>query len=87
MTTSDITLDLYKKSYPEGLRWDAPVPVYPVFDMLEKTAKEYGDRPAFDFLNFKMTWNDVYEQSLRLARSLQDRGIGKGRTVGIFLPN
>ncbi len=87
MTSCDITPELYQKSYPEGLRWDAEVPIYPVFDMLERTAKDHGDSPAFDFLNFKMTWGEVYEASLRLARSLQDRGIGKGRKVGIFLPN
>lgn len=87
MSATEITPALYQRSYPAGLHWDAPIPEYPVFQMLEKTAKKYPDSPAFDFLGFKMTWGDVYEESLRLARSLQDRGIGKGRTVGIFLPN
>ena len=81
------SLELYKNSYPAGIKWDEHIPVYPVFDMLEKTAKNFGNRPAFDFLGFKMTWGDVYEQSTALARSLQDRGIGKGSKVGLFLPN
>ncbi len=87
MSTLFPSPDLYKKSYPQGIKWDSDIPAYPVFDMLEKTAKEFGYAPAFDFLNFKLTWEDIYEQSLKLARSLQDRGIGKGRKVGIFLPN
>ena len=87
MTPADISPALYQRSYPDGLRWDANIPEYPVFNMLASTAKQYGDRPAFDFLGFKLTWDDVHEQALRLARSLQDRGIGKGRKVGIFLPN
>lgn len=79
--------DLYKARYPQGIDWSAPIPSYPVFDMLENTARDYGSRPAFDFLNFKMTWTEIYEESVRLARALQDRGIGKGRKVGLFLPN
>lgn len=87
MTTLFPSPELYKTHYPAGIDWNAPVPAYPVFDMLENTAKEYGDRAAFDFLGYKMTWGQVYEDSVRLARALQDRGIGKGRTVGLFLPN
>jgi len=87
MTTLFPSPDLYKKSYPEGIHWDAHIPVYPLFEMLENTAKNFGGRPAFDFLGYKLTWDDIYEQSMRLARSLQDRGIGKGRKVGLFLPN
>lgn len=79
--------ELYKASYPKSISWDATMPSYPVFDMLEQTAKQYGTHPAFDFLNFKMTWGDVYEAALKLARALQDRGIGKGHRVGLFLPN
>ncbi len=79
--------ELYKASYPKSISWDAAMPSYPVFDMLEDTAKNFGSHPAFDFLNFKMTWNDVHEASLKLARALQDRGIDKGHRVGLFLPN
>ncbi len=87
MTTRIPSPELYIKTYPKGIQWDASIPAYPVFDMLENTAKKYGDAPAFDFLGYKMTWEQVYEDSLHLARALQDRGIGKGRKVGLFLPN
>jgi long-chain acyl-CoA synthetase len=87
MTYDYASAQIYQAHYPEGLKWDVNIPVYPVFDMLEKTASDYGDAPAFDFLNYKMSWGELYEQSSRLARALQDRGIGKGRRVGLFLPN
>lgn len=87
MTNNVPASELYKNSYPKGISWDAHIPVYPVFDMLEKTAAQHGDRPAFDFLNFKLTWGEIHSQASRLARALQDRGIGKGRRVGLFLPN
>ena len=79
--------ELYQNSYPQGIDWSANIPVYPVFDMLENTAQNFGDAPAFDFLGFRMSWQEIHAESLRLARALQDRGIGKGRKVGLFLPN
>jgi len=87
MTNTFPSPDLYSKSYPAGLKWDARIPAYPVFDMLENTARNYGDRPAFDFLGFKMDWKDIHGHASRLAAALQARGIGKGRKVGLFLPN
>lgn len=87
MSSVEISPELYQRSYPDGLRWDANIPAYPLFQMLDTTARQYEDSPAFDFLGFKMTWGEINNASRRLARSLQDRGIGKGRKVGIFLPN
>lgn len=79
--------DVYKASYPKAISWDADMPCHPVFDMLENTAKSFGTHAAFDFMGHRMTWGDVYESSLKLARALQDKGIGKGMRVGLFLPN
>jgi long-chain acyl-CoA synthetase len=78
---------LWQKSYPPNISWNQNVPVYPLFDMLEKTATQFGDRPAFDFLGAKWTWQDMYDQSLRMAKGLQAMGVGKGTKVGLFLPN
>jgi long-chain acyl-CoA synthetase len=55
--------------------------------MLDNAARDYGDRPAFDFLGAKLTWKEIHQMALRLAAALQERGIGKGHRVGIFLPN
>ena len=87
MTTIFPSPELYKRSYPQGIAWDTAIPAYPVYEMLEKTAKTHGERPGFDFLGFKMSWGDIYKEASRLAWSLQQRGIGKGRRVGLFLPN
>ncbi|PZO86455.1 MAG: dicarboxylate--CoA ligase PimA [Micavibrio aeruginosavorus] len=87
MTTVFPSPELYKKSYPQGVQWDAPIPSYPVFQMLDETSRHHGSASAIDFLGYRMTWGEIHDASLRLARGLQDRGIGKGRRVGIFLPN
>lgn len=85
MNTHDAPL--WSKSYPPGLKWDQSVPCYPLFDMLEKTAQQFGPRPAFDFLGYKLSWDEVHHQALQFAKGLQEKGIGKGKKVGLFLPN
>ena len=87
MTTLYPSPELYLNAYPSGISWDAAIPSYPLFDMLENTARDHGDAPAIDFLGHKMSWREIHTASLRLAASLQSRGVGKGRRVGLFLPN
>lgn len=73
--------------YPENITWDQEIEVHPVFSMLEKTAEDYGDCPAFDFLGFKHNWSEIHDLSLKFAEGLQDQGVDKGMRVGLFLPN
>lgn len=75
------------KNYPAGLNWNADIPATSVFDMLVRTAGAYGDRPAFDFLGYKLTWSQVYEQSLKFAKGLETLGVKRGTKVGLLLPN
>lgn len=73
--------------YPAGLSWDEPVAAPPVFDLLARTATAYGHRPAFDFLGFKLTWDDIHQRALKFAKGLENLGVRKGTKVGICLPN
>lgn len=75
------------KNYPDDIEWDSEVPVRPVYEMLDEAAKGYGDKPAFDFLGAKQTWEEIDEASRKFAKGLQENGIKKGDKVGIFLPN
>lgn len=75
------------KIYPHGVRWDASVASRPAHEMLEETCRNYGARPAFDFLGKKWTWGDVGNLVNRMAAGLQQEGIKKGVKVGLFLPN
>ncbi len=74
-------------TYPEGIRWDADIQARPVFDMLDVTAAQHGDRPAFNFLGFQHTWAEINDLSIKLAAGLQQLGAEKGKKIGIFLPN
>jgi len=77
----------WTERYPSDIHWDGEVPSYPVFEMLSRTAEEYGDKPAIDFEGFQLTWSEIHAQALKLAAALQDLGVEKGVKVGLFLPN
>jgi long-chain acyl-CoA synthetase len=74
-------------TYPKDIEWDAPLNIRPVYEILEETCENYGDRPAFDFMGRKWKWADIGEMVDKMACGLQYMGIGKGTKVGLFLPN
>lgn len=74
-------------NYETGIRWDANIKAEPVYAMLDRTAKTYGDRPAFDFLGRKQNWSDISTLANDFAAGLQAQGLKKGDRVGLFLPN
>jgi long-chain acyl-CoA synthetase len=75
------------KNYPEGVSWDADIPAFAVYEMLDQTSAKFPDAPAFDFLGAKKSWSEVNEKTKKFAKGLQDIGVVKGTKVGIFLPN
>jgi long-chain acyl-CoA synthetase len=87
MSENKEDLMIWKKSYPDGISWDENPTSYPVFEMLDQTVKTFKDRPAFDFLGYKMNWGEVGFLVDRMAEGLQNLGVVKGKKVGIFLPN
>lgn len=75
------------KSYPETLSWDAKLEYGPVFELLQNAAKDYGQKPAMDFLGKKYNWQEIHDLAAAFAKGLQDEGFKKGSHIGIFLPN
>lgn len=75
------------KSYPPRIDWALNETPRPVFEMLDETARNYGARPAFDFLGKTYDWARIADLVNHFACGLQHMGIQKGRRVGIFLPN
>lgn len=78
---------LYQIHYPSGLTWDADIPTSAIHKMLDKTVASYPDSTAFNFMGNTWTWTQVRNASLKFAKALQDKGIGKDTRVGICLPN
>ena len=75
------------KSYPADIDWHTPIAVGPVTDFIDRAVREFGNRPAFDFMGQVATWGDIGGQVNRMAKGLQGLGVKKGMRVGLFLPN
>ncbi|WP_341918835.1 acyl-CoA synthetase [Polaromonas sp. YR568] len=54
---------------------------------IERTAEVYPDRLAVVHGGLRRSWAEVFTRCRQLASALQQRGIGKGDTVAVMLPN
>lgn len=84
--------DLAKRiqaSWPEGLPLE---PEYPfgqvsVPDYLRAWAERKGDEVAIDFYGRPLSWKDLNTYSDAFASFLDEKGVGVGDRVAVFLPN
>ena len=77
----------WTRSYPAGVRWDAPIPVLPVHQILEEAVQRWPDNPALDFMGRRFSYRELGELADRAARGFQLLGVKPGVHVGLFLPN
>ncbi|WP_449432507.1 acyl-CoA synthetase [Pseudomonas putida] len=54
---------------------------------IERTAAVYGNYPAVIHGAIRRDWRETYQRCRRLASALAGRGIGRGDTVAVMLPN
>tara|TARA_Y100001934_G_scaffold123705_1_gene150859 strand:- start:6 stop:1712 length:1707 start_codon:yes stop_codon:yes gene_type:complete len=73
--------------YPKDVDWDMEIEPRPVFKLLEETALKYPQNNAMDFMGKKWTYGEIFRQAEALAAGLQENAIGRGKKVGLFLPN
>lgn len=62
------------------------IPLTPL-SFIERTAHIYPNNLAIIHGDIRRTWRDTYYRCRRLASALSQRGIGKGDTVTVMLPN
>ena len=75
------------KSYPDGVRWDAELPLMPVQQLLDDAVKRWPDHPALEFMGRVISYSEFGHLVSRAAKGLQQLGVGPGVHVGLFLPN
>ncbi|MCD7032837.1 AMP-binding protein [Metabacillus sp. GX 13764] len=73
--------------YPDELPKDIEIDRKALQDYLESSAEEFPEKHAVDFLGKKLTFKEIYRQSLKLAGYLQELGLEKGDRAAIMLPN
>jgi long-chain acyl-CoA synthetase len=77
----------WAKSYPASVDWSAPLPVTPLYEILDDAVRQYPDKSAVDFLGKLYSYRELGDLVARAAKGLQDLGVKKGDRVGLFLPN
>ena len=74
-------------SYPDGVRWDAELPLMPVPALLHEAVARWPDRPALEFMGQVISYREFGHRVERLAAGLQQQGVGPGVHIGLYLPN
>ena len=77
----------WTKSYPDGVRWDVDIAPEAVTSILNNSVARWPDAPAIEFMGKRMSYAELGTCSDRVARGLQDLGVGPGVHVGLYLPN
>ena len=75
------------KNYPEGVHWDAELPLMPVQQLLDDAVTRWPDHPAIEFMGRTLSYREFGALADRAARGLQQIGVGPGVHVGLYLPN
>jgi long-chain acyl-CoA synthetase len=75
------------KSYPDGVRWDAPLSTSPVPQLLDDAAARWPDNTALDFMGRKTSYRELLQLVDRAAKGFQQLGVKPGVHVGLYLPN
>ena len=74
--------------YEQGLGKNAAnfTPLTPL-SFIERTARVFPDRKAVVHSETQRSWIETYHRCIKLASALNRRGINKGDTVAVMLPN
>jgi long-chain acyl-CoA synthetase len=68
-------------------KWDVRFEPLALHDMFFESAQRMGNAPLADFMGRKYSYAEMANSVRRVAKGLQDKGIGRGDQVGLFLPN
>ncbi|MBL0769027.1 long-chain fatty acid--CoA ligase [Sphingopyxis sp. XHP0097] len=77
----------WSAQYRHPAKWSQVFAPMTLPAMLADSVARRGPAPMLDFLGRQFSYDEVAEGVARVARGLQQRGIGKGNRVGLFLPN
>ncbi len=77
----------WENSYPPGLKWDAPIPVSTLPELMARGVAEHGDKPFIEFRGQRTSFRSFGEQVERAAAGFQSLGVGPGVSVALYLPN
>jgi long-chain acyl-CoA synthetase len=77
----------WEKSYPPGVRWDAPIETVPLTELFDRFTARWADKPALEYRDRKTTYAELHEAVDAFASGLMELGAGPGKSVALYLPN
>ena len=78
---------IWEKSYPAGVRWDTPIAVTTLPELLRQAVQEYAEKPALEFQGRRMSYAELGDTVAAFAAGLIDTGLQRHETVALYLPN
>src|SRR5256884_2721220 len=73
--------------YPQGVRWDDAIERGTLPDLLSTAAADYGARPAIEFRDRPISYNDLEDRVEVAAGAFLRAGYGKNTSVALFPGN
>ena len=74
----------WQKSYPPGVRWDAPIATTTLPAMFDAA---WANKPGLEYRDRKTSYGDLGARVEALASGLMDLGVAGGKAVALYLPN
>lgn len=75
------------RSYPEGVRWDAPLAASHLSELFDRAVQRWAAKPALEAAGRRFTYAELRDEVERAAAGLHALGVRPGLHVGLFLPN
>ncbi len=76
----------WEKSYPPGVRWDAPLPLTTVPALFDAAVAAHGTRPALEYHDRSLSYEALGALVNRAAAGFAALGVA-GANVALYLPN
>ncbi len=73
--------------YPQGVRWDLPIPRGTLPDLLSKAAADFGPRTAIEFRDRPISFDALKGMADVAASAFLRAGYGTGSSIALFLGN
>jgi long-chain acyl-CoA synthetase len=77
----------WERSYPPGVRWDAPIVPSTLPQLLDEAVAAYGDRPAIEYRDRHISYTEIGRQADAFAAALLRSPADVPEAVALYLPN
>lgn len=74
------------QNYDDAMPERIDIPILPVSAILKGSVKRYARNNAYIYRDRRITYEEIYRESMKFANALRNMGIGRGSVVSTHLP-